>query len=95
MATKNTWVDAHVYLVAIWPVNRHGHQTTLLSWSYGKMLDQTRNFLLLNKNYILYFLASQLVEIDWDKGQISKLCSTVNKKPPQKHPDYIICANVE
>jgi len=45
--------------------------------------------------YILYFLASQLVEIDWDKGQISKLCSTVNKKPPQKHPDYIICANVE
>ena len=41
MDTKNTWVDAHVYLVAIWPVNRHGHQTTLLSWPYGKMLDQT------------------------------------------------------
>ena len=42
MDTKNTWADAYVYLVAIWPVNRHGHQTTLLSWPYGKMLDQTQ-----------------------------------------------------
>jgi hypothetical protein len=45
--------------------------------------------------YLLYILADQHVEINRDKGQISKLCSTVNTKPPQKHPDIIICANVE
>jgi hypothetical protein len=45
--------------------------------------------------YYYYYLANQLVEIDLDKGQISKLCSTVNKKPPQKHPDIIICPNME
>ena len=33
--------------------------------------------------YVFYFLANRLLEIDWDKGQISKLFSTVNKKPPQ------------
>ena len=45
--------------------------------------------------YILYFLANQLVEIDPDKGQISKVCATVNKKPPQKKPCSIRCASVE
>ncbi len=44
---------------------------------------------------IFYFLAYQLVEIDLYKAQISKLCSTVNKKPPQKHPDIFICPNME
>ena len=42
MATKNTWVGEHVYLMAIWPVIRHGHQSTLILWPYGKMLDQTQ-----------------------------------------------------
>ena len=36
---------------------------------------------------ILFFLANQLVEIDLDKEQISKLCATVNKKPPQTHTE--------
>ena len=31
---------------------------------------------------LFLFLANQLVEIDRDKVQISKLCATVNKKPP-------------
>ncbi len=38
-----------------------------------------------------FFSANQLVEIDLDTEQISKLCATVNKKPPQKHPDIIRC----
>ncbi len=41
------------------------------------------------------FLSNQLVEIDLDKGQISKLCSVVNKKPQQKHPDTIRCPGAE
>ena len=41
-----------------------------------------------------YFLANQLVNINRDKGQISKLCGAVNKKPQQKHTD-ILCAKVE
>ena len=48
-------------------------------------------------NYLIffYFLATQLVNIDRDKGQISKLCAAVNKKPPQKHPDIIRCSSME
>jgi hypothetical protein len=45
--------------------------------------------------YVVFALANQLVEIDLDKVQISKLCTTVNEKPPQKHPDIIRCASVE
>ena len=45
--------------------------------------------------YYFLFLVNQLVEIDWDKVQISKLCATVNKKPPQKHPDIVRCASIE
>ena len=44
---------------------------------------------------IAYFLANQLVEINLDKEQKSKLCTTVNKKPPQKHPDIIRCASMD
>ena len=50
------------------------------------------------RNYysiIFNFLDNQLIEIDRDKGQICKLCSTVNRKPPQKHPYIIRCASVE
>ena len=43
---------------------------------------------------MFYFLANQLVNINRDKGQISKLCGAVNKKPQQKHTD-ILCAKVE
>ena len=45
--------------------------------------------------YNFLYLANQLAEINWDKGQISKLCATVNKKPPQKHPDIIRWGSVE
>jgi hypothetical protein len=45
--------------------------------------------------YIFLFLANQLVEIDRDKVQIRKLCASVNKKPPWKHPYIIRCASVE
>jgi hypothetical protein len=44
---------------------------------------------------IFYFLAKQLVEIDREKVHICKLCSTVNKKSPQKYPDIIRCVSVE
>jgi hypothetical protein len=44
---------------------------------------------------IFYFLANQVVEIDLVKEQVSKLCATVNIKPPQKHPDIIRCSSME
>jgi hypothetical protein len=48
-----------------------------------------------NYSIIFNFLANQLINIDRDKGQTSKLCTTVYKKPPQKHPYIIRCSSVE
>jgi len=45
--------------------------------------------------YYFSFLANQLVEINLEKEQKSKLCATVNKNPPQQHPDIIRCASME
>ena len=62
-----------------------GRGTVKALWQGFIYADQPRNKLISN----------QLVNIDRDKGQISKLCAAVNKKPPQKHPDIIRCLSVE
>ena len=51
MTTKNTWVGVHVNLVAIWPRNVYGYQTTLVSWPYGHLLNQTQYNTLKTNNY--------------------------------------------
>ena len=43
----------------------------------------------------MIILANQLVNIDLDKEQISKLCAAVNIKQRQKHTDIFRCARVE
>jgi len=50
---------------------------------------------IINYSIFFYFFANQLGKINLDKVQMGKLCTTVNKKPPRKHPDIIRCASVE
>lgn len=53
-------MGVNVYLIAMWLVILHGHQTTLISWTYGKILKQTQNF---TKNFILEITSISLILI--------------------------------